>query len=113
MRNNSIIAFRARAQLEKFIVKMFHGFSKPTMKFLGDMMYGIMASGTTVLSEIVRSFAPDGKQRSVENRLSFNLAAGLKRAFTRYGRWAPKIEETKNFAPMLPGWDEMMYTGAG
>ena len=43
------------------------------MKFLGDMMYGIMASGTTVLSEIVRSFAPDGKQRSVENRLSFNL----------------------------------------
>ena len=43
----------------------------------------------------------------------YALAAGLKRAFTRYGCWAPKIEETKNFAPMLPGWDEMMYTGAG
>ena len=32
--NNSTIAWKTRAQLDDFMVKMFHGFSKPLNKFV-------------------------------------------------------------------------------
>jgi len=71
--NNSTIAWKTRAQLDDFMVKMFHGFSKPQNKFIRDMLYGIQATGDTVLTDIARAVDSADKHRNVENRLSRNL----------------------------------------
>ena len=71
--NNSIIAWKTRAQLDDFMVKMFHGFSKPKNKFIRDMVYGIQATGDTILTDISRAVDSEQKHRNVENRLSRNL----------------------------------------
>jgi len=71
--NNSIIAWKTRGQLDDFMVKLFHGFSKPRNKFIRDMVYGIQSTGDTVLTDIVRAVDSEGRHRSVENRLSRNL----------------------------------------
>ena len=73
--NNSIIAWKARAQLDDFMVKMFHGFSKPKNKFIRDMVYGIQATGDTILTDIARCVDSENRHRNVENRLSRNLQA--------------------------------------
>ena len=61
--------------LDDFMVKMFHGFSKPLNKFIRDMVYGIQATGDTIITDIARAVAPEDKHRNVENRLSRNLQA--------------------------------------
>ena len=73
--NDSIIAFRAKEQLGKFLGKVFAHFSKPKKKFLADMLYGIQASGDTRLSSVMRAIndAPD-MRHAVEKRLSRNVA---------------------------------------
>ena len=71
--NNSTIAWKTRAQLDDFMVKMFHGFPKPLNKFIRDMVYGIQATGDTIITDIARAVAPEDKHRNVENRLSRNL----------------------------------------
>jgi hypothetical protein len=73
--NNSTIAWKTRAQLDDFMVKMFHGFSKPQNKFIRDMVYGIQATGDTILTDIARAVDSEGRHRNVENRLSRNLQA--------------------------------------
>ena len=59
--------------LDDFMVKMFHGFSKPLNKFIRDMVYGIQATGDSIITDIARAVAPEDKHRNVENRLSRNL----------------------------------------
>ena len=71
--NDSIIAFRAKEQLGKFLGKVFAHFSKPRKKFLADMLYGIQASGDTKLSSIVRAIDDDIRPIYTEKRLSRNL----------------------------------------
>ena len=71
--NNSTIAWKTRAQLDDFMMKMFHGFSKPRNKFIRDMVYGIQATGDTVLTDIARAVDSEYRHRNVENRLSRNL----------------------------------------
>ena len=36
------------------MVKMFHGFPKPQNKFIRDMVYGIQATGDTIITDIAR-----------------------------------------------------------
>ena len=73
--NDTIIAFRAKEQLGKFLGKVFTHFSKPKQKFLADMLYGMQASGDTQLSSIMRAINDDSaKRHAVEKRLSRNLA---------------------------------------
>ena len=73
--NDSTIAFRAKEQLGRFLGKVFAHFSKPRKKFLADMLYGIQASGDTLLSSVMRAINDDsGKCHAVEKRLSRNVA---------------------------------------
>ena len=37
------------------MVKMFHGFPKPQNKFIRDMVYGIQATGDTIITDIARA----------------------------------------------------------
>ena len=57
------------------MVKMFHGFSKPQSRFIRDMVYGIQATGDTILTDIARCVDSENRHRNVENRLSRNLQA--------------------------------------
>ena len=57
------------------MVKLFHGFSRPRNKFVRDMVYGIQATGDTILTDISRVIDSRNKHRNVENRLSRNLQA--------------------------------------
>ena len=50
--NNSTIAWKTRAQLDDFMVKMFHGFPKPQNKFIRDMVYGIQATRSSRTSPV-------------------------------------------------------------
>ena len=57
------------------MVKMFHGFSKPQSRFIRDMVYGIQATGDTILTDIARCVDSENRRRNVENRLSRDLQA--------------------------------------
>ena len=93
--NDSTIAFRAKEQLGKFLGKVFTHFSRPRQKFLADMLYGIQASGDTQLSSVMRA-----------------IAEGLRRAFTRFGRFCRKIldpepdPEPAIICQTLPGFEK-------
>ena len=45
----------------------------------------------------------------------YALAAGIKRAFVRYGNWETKavVKKKDDRQPTLPGWDELSYLGVG
>ena len=91
--NSSTIAWKTRARpsavslrsavLDDFTVKMFHGFPKPQNKFIRDMVYGIQATGDTIITDIARAVAPEDKHRNVENRLNRNLQTEGLRGATR------------------------------
>ena len=56
MGNDSIIAFKTREQLRKYLgifSPQFKG-SRWKMEFLGQMLFGIQASRDTLMSEIAR-----------------------------------------------------------
>ena len=46
---------------------------------------------------------------------AYALAAGIKRAFVRYGSWETKaaVKKKDDRQPTLPGWDELSYLGVG
>ena len=57
------------------MLKMSHGFSKPQSRFIRDMVYGIQATGDTILTDIARCVDSENRHRNVENRLGRNLQA--------------------------------------
>ena len=61
MGNDSIIAFRTREQLRKYLGIFSPQFknSRWKMEFLGQMLFGIQASRDTLMSEIARSLQED------------------------------------------------------
>lgn len=67
------IAFKTRAQLEQFLGIFSPRFSKPAVKFLGDMLYGLQAAKDVKLSCIGRGLAEDIALKKTEERLSNNL----------------------------------------
>ena len=144
--NSTKIASKAKAQLANFMGKVFTHFSKPTRRFIEECIYGIQASGDAKLSSIVRAIDDDIKPIYTEKRLSRNLnndklaehlkylskrmgqipefaaysiADGLKRAFTRFGKWIRTFGQTNAIdasatnAPILPGFAEFFEVDYG
>jgi len=72
--NNSQTAFKVRAQLTQFLGIFSPHFPKPTLTFLGDMLYGLQASKDVKLSCIGRGLDEDILLKKTEERLSRNLA---------------------------------------
>lgn len=79
--NNSMTALKTREQLQKFLGGLSPQFSKPTAKFVGDMLYGIQAAQDVKLSEVARAIDAPISMKKQEDRLSRMLAT-------------PEIEET-------------------
>ncbi len=76
MGNDSIIAFKTREQLRKYLGIFSPQFrnSRWKMEFLGQMLFGIHASRDTLMSEIARSLQEDIIAKKTQERLERHLA---------------------------------------
>jgi hypothetical protein len=88
--NDTTIAAKLLNQLESFLGKISPHFHKPTTRFIGDMVYGIMAQKDIKLSSIVRALKEKTTPKKVEDRLSRMLSSkgleeGLQDAIAELG----------------------------
>ena len=76
MRNDSIIAFRTREQLRKYLGIFSPQFMNRRwkMEFLGQMLFGIQAARDTLMSEIARSLQEDILAKKTQERFERHLA---------------------------------------
>ena len=76
MGNDSIIAFKTREQLRKYLGIFSPQFndSRWKMEFLRQMLFGIQASRDTLMSEIARSLQEDILAKKTQERLERHLA---------------------------------------
>ena len=73
--NDTTIAAKLLNQLESFLGRISPRFHKPTVRFTGDMVYGIMAQKDIKLSSIVRALKEKTTPKKVEDRLSRMLSS--------------------------------------
>ena len=64
----------AREQLEQFLGVFYTRFSKPRLKFLRQMLYGIQITKSVILNRIAAEIDENIKQSKIEMRLSHHLA---------------------------------------
>jgi hypothetical protein len=71
--NTSMIATRLREQVMKFSGEVSAGLGKVPQRFVAEMLYGIQASQSVVLTEIARTLEEPISIKKTEERLSRNL----------------------------------------
>lgn len=67
------LSYKLRAQITQFSGKLSQGLTKPNNRFVDEMIYGLTASQSVMLSEISRSLNEAIPLIKTENRLSRNL----------------------------------------
>ena len=72
--NNTRTALKIREQLLRFLGIFSPHFSRPGVKFIGEIVYGLSSGGNVKLSCIGRALDEDIPLGKTENRLSRNLA---------------------------------------
>ena len=72
---DTTIAAKLLKQLESFLGRISPHFRKPVARFIGDMVYGIMAEKDVKLSSVVRALREKTTPKKVEDRLSRMLSA--------------------------------------
>jgi len=79
--NDSKIAYKLRDQLRRFVGIVFPHEDKSSKNFLADMIFGIQAAKSVVLSKIARMLQEDVLLKKTEERLSRHLLAeGLEKS---------------------------------
>ena len=73
--HDTTIAAKLLKQLESFSVRISPHFHKPAARFIGDMVYGIMAEKDVKLSSVVRALKEETTPKKVEDRLSRMLSS--------------------------------------
>lgn len=58
-----------KAELQSFLDPLVEGVSRPVAKLFFDLVYGVMRSGSTLVSMVARSVSPDGRIKTAECRL--------------------------------------------
>ncbi len=71
--NSSKIAFNLRKRIGRFSGNVSKSLCLPAQHFVGDMVYGIQASQSVMLSEVGRALEEDIAMIKTEERLSRNL----------------------------------------
>jgi len=71
--NGTRVARNLRARIGRFSGDLSNGLCKPAQRFVGEMVYGIQASGSVMLTEIARKLEEDIELRKTHGRLSYNL----------------------------------------
>ena len=68
------VSSNAREQLEQFLGVFYTRFSKPRLKFLRQMLYGIQITKSVILNRIAAEIDENVKQVKIEMRLCRHLA---------------------------------------
>ena len=93
MDNYTADTYEVKREIMNFSKKMARGLSKPTQKFIADMMYGMHRSGSGLLSDIARKLNEPTKLSNIIDRLSTNLLELTERE--RQQLWANYRKEVK------------------
>lgn len=86
--------YQMKRQILSFSNKISRNLPKPERKFIGDMNYGILASGSCLLTDIVDQLQKPSRKINIVDRLSRHLAKGipkdaLKSYLTQVRKWCP------------------------
>ena len=73
MNNYTTETYQIKRESMNFSNKLSEGCTKPTRKFCDDMIYGMFARKSVVLTEIARALKEKTKLYNVVDRLSNNL----------------------------------------
>ena len=68
--------YQMKREILSFSNKISRNLPKPEIKFIADMNYGILASGSCLLTDIVDQLHEPSGKINVVNRLSRHLAEG-------------------------------------
>lgn len=95
MLNSTSKTYSLKREILTFSNKISKHLSKPERKFTADMTYGMLASGSCLLTDIVDKLHEDSKKVNVVERLSRHLEKGLPaRAVSSYlqviKKWVPE-----------------------
>lgn len=71
--NRIVLARKLREQIHEFLGIFYPHFSKPKLKFIEEMVYGIQASQGVMLSDITRALGEEIQVKKTEERLSRHL----------------------------------------
>ena len=75
MNQNTTLVWRLKRDLLNFAEKLSDGLARPKMKFLAQMLYGLLASQSIMLTQIGRALQEAITLKKTEDRLSRNLKA--------------------------------------
>lgn len=76
MSHSTTETFKMKREILNYSGKISAPLRKPERKFFADMLYGILASGSCLLSEITQELHESAKKINVVDRLSRHLAKG-------------------------------------
>ena len=94
MLNSTSITYQMKREILSFSNKISRKLPKPERKFMADMNYGILASGSCLLTDIVDQLHEPSRKINIVDRLSRHLAKGIpKDALNSYlkqvRKWCP------------------------
>ena len=95
MTNSTTITYEMKREILNFANKISSELSRPDQKFIADMLYGMLASGSCLLTDITQRLDEDTKKINTVDRLSQHLAKGipeaaLKQYLSTVRKWMPK-----------------------
>lgn len=76
MINSTTSTYLAKREILTFANKLSAGLKRPEVKFIADMIFGMLSSGSTLLTEISRSLKEDNYTKNTVDRLSRHLESG-------------------------------------
>ena len=77
MNYNTTNVYSIKREILTFSKKISKHLSRPDQKFVADMVYGILASGSCLLSDISDRLSESAKKKNTIDRLSKHLQAGV------------------------------------
>jgi hypothetical protein len=97
MNNFTTETYTVKREILTFAEKLSCGFGRPDIKFISDMIYGMIASQSVLLSNIADALCEDTQKINTVDRLSKHLSTPLPR-----GMYANYITSIKNDIPDEP-----------
>lgn len=97
MHHSTSNTYQMKREILNFTKYLSKGLSKPDRKFMADMNYGILASGSCLLTDIADQLHEPSKKINIVDRLSRHLSKGLSpRALQAY------LTHVKQYCPSQP-----------
>lgn len=97
MHHSTSNTYQMKREILNFTKYLSKGLSKPDRKFMADMNYGILASGSCLLTDIADQLHEPSKKINIVDRLSRHLSKGIPpRALQAY------LTHVKQYCPSQP-----------